>query len=133
MAEGAWRIELFGGLEARCGERVLTHFETRKIAALLACPCRRLRRSRPREALAEQLWPDEGWDATRNRLRQALSALRHDLEPTAHAGGITASVLQTDRAEARLDPQQVTTDVLEFDAAIAAARAAAAPERVQHL
>jgi DNA-binding SARP family transcriptional activator len=31
-----WRIQLFGGLRAERGERVVTRFPTRKAAALLA-------------------------------------------------------------------------------------------------
>ena len=127
MGEPCWRIELFGGLRAARGERVVTHFETRKIAALFACLALRLHRAQPRELLAEQLWPEEDWDATRNRLRQALSSLRQTLDP---GGSIENSVLLTDRSEARLDPAAVTTDVQEFEAALAAAAAAPGPEEV---
>src|SRR5437870_4504502 len=90
MAKEPWRIELFGGLRAWRGGRVLTRFETRKIDALFACLALRPHRAQPREVLAQQLWPDEDWDATRNRLRQALSSLRHDLEPE---GALEGSVL----------------------------------------
>ena len=34
--ESAWRIDLFGGLSATHGERVVTRFRTQKTAALLA-------------------------------------------------------------------------------------------------
>ena len=125
MTEPAWRIELFGGLRAKRGERVITHFETRKIAALFACLALRGPRAQPRELLAEQLWPDEDWDATRNRLRQALSSLRQTLEPD---GSIEHSVLLTDRTDARLDPAAVTTDVEEFEAALASAAASSNPQ-----
>src|SRR5687768_10262390 len=111
MNEPAWHIELFGGLRARRGEHVVTHFETRKIAALFACLALRGPRAQPRELLAEQLWPDEDWDATRNRLRQALSSLRQTLEP---GGSLERSVLLTDRSDARLDPTGVRTDVDMF-------------------
>jgi DNA-binding SARP family transcriptional activator len=126
MSRDCWRIELFGGLKARQGERVLTRFETRKIDALLACLALGLHRAHRREVLAEQLWPDEDWDATRNRLRQGLSSLRQSLEP---GGTCEQSVLLTDRAEARLDPERVTTDVAEFEAALARAGSADAPEQ----
>jgi DNA-binding SARP family transcriptional activator len=121
----SWRIELLGGLRAQRGDRVITHFETRKIAALLACLALRLHRAQPRELLAEQLWPEEDWEATRNRLRQGLSSLRQTLEP---GGSIENSVLVTDRAEAGLDPAAVTTDVQEFEAALASAAAACSME-----
>src|SRR5436309_13513783 len=110
MAEQRWRIELFGGLRAQQGERVVTHFESRKVAALLACLALRLQRAQPRELLAEQLWPEEDWEVIRNRLRQGLSSLRQTLEP---GGSTDNSVLRTDRSEARLDPAAVTTDVEE--------------------
>src|SRR5262245_14175720 len=67
-------VELFGRLTARLGDVTLTHFETRKTAALLALLALRPQRTHPRDELAEQLWPEEDWDATRNRLRQALAA-----------------------------------------------------------
>ena len=79
MAEKRWRIELFGGLTARRGERVVIHFESRKVSALLASLALSLKRAQPREMLAEQLWPDEEWEVSRNRLRQSLSSLLHAL------------------------------------------------------
>src|SRR5262245_14857511 len=101
MAEKRWRIELFGGLRAQRGERIVTHFESRKIAALFACLALRLHRVQSREVLAEQLWPEEEWEVVRNRLRQGLSSLRQTLEP---GGSIESSILLTDRSEASLDP-----------------------------
>jgi DNA-binding SARP family transcriptional activator len=130
-AKEVWRIELFGGLRAQRGDRVVTHFETRKIVALLACLSLRLQRTHPREVLAEQLWPEEDWDATRNRLRHALSSLRRDLEPEGIPEG---SVLVANRADAWLDSDAVTTDVAEFETALERAVAAHDPlEQVTHL
>src|SRR5436309_2668618 len=125
MATATWRIEMLGGLRALNGARVLTHFETRKVGVLLACLALNLKRSQPREALAEQLWPDEDAEAVRNRLRQALSSLRRELEPPNSSNG---SVLISDRSEIALNPAAVTTDVAEFDAAIAAASKTADPK-----
>src|SRR5690348_17046070 len=96
-----WRIELFGAFRAFSGARVLTHFETRKVGVLLAILALHLGRSQPREALAEQLWPDEDAEAVRNRLRQALSSLRRELEPPNTPNG---AVLIADRAEVSLNP-----------------------------
>ncbi|HLV79820.1 MAG TPA: hypothetical protein VKT32_06035, partial [Chthonomonadaceae bacterium] len=67
-----WRIELLGGLQARQLERQLTHFETRKTAALLAYLALFPQRAHTREELAERLWPQEEPEAIRNRLKQAL-------------------------------------------------------------
>src|SRR5689334_5911632 len=97
--ETLWRIELLGGLRVWRGEQAVTHFETRKVAALLACLAFKPGRSHSREILAEQLWPEEDADATRDRLRQALAALRRVLEPPPVPAG---SVLFADRTEIRL-------------------------------
>src|SRR4051794_24527876 len=99
-ARAAWRIELFGGLRACQGDRIVTHFESRKISALLACLALHLPRSHAREILAEKLWPEEHWGATRNRLRQALSCLRRELEPPGTPKGV---VLSADRADIGLN------------------------------
>src|SRR5436305_12514624 len=131
MAKETWRIELFCGLKVRQGERVLTRFETRKIDTLLACLALRLRQPHRREVLAEQLWPEEDWLATRNRLRQALSSLRHDLAP---GGAPEGTVLISDRSAVSLDAAAVSTDVGEFEAALrAAGRARDLGERVRLL
>ncbi len=131
MATAFWRIELLGGLRALQGERTLTHFDTRKAGALLACLALQLPRSYPRELLAEQLWPDEDWEAIRNRLRQALSSLRRELEPGKTPNG---SVLIADRSEVTLNPAAVMTDVAEFESAVAAAAKSVDPvEQASHL
>jgi DNA-binding SARP family transcriptional activator len=118
MVRETWRIEMFGGLAARQGDRVLTHFQTRKVGALLACLSLHLQRNHPREVLAEQLWPGEDWEAIRNRLRHALSCLRHDLEPDPTQIG---AVILADRSNVCLNPSAVATDVAEFDAALKSA------------
>src|SRR5258708_39766536 len=121
MAQQTWRIEMFGGLKSRQGERELTHFATRKVGALLACLALQLQQGHPREILAEQLWPGEDWDAIRNRLRHALSCLRHDLEPEFTTG---SSVIFADRSNIRLNPSAGVTDVAEFDASLKCAASA---------
>jgi predicted ATPase/DNA-binding SARP family transcriptional activator len=113
-----WRIELFGTLRVQCGDRTVTHFKTRKTAALLACLALSPHRTHSREELAEQLWPDEDPDATRNRFKQALSTLRRALEPDDVSAG---TLLIADRAEVRLDTSRVVVDVVEFEAALRAA------------
>ena len=76
LATAVCKIELLGGLRLVRGEEVITHFETRRTAALLAFLALHPHRAHPREVLAEQLWPDEDPHATRARLRQALSVIR---------------------------------------------------------
>jgi DNA-binding SARP family transcriptional activator len=118
-----WRIELLGGLRALRGNRVHTRFETRKVAVLLAYLAFYPNRSHPRDALAEQLWPDEDPETTRVRFRQVLAGLRRVLEPPGTAPG----VLIADRVEVRLDPGAVVTDVEEFGAAVRSAAEADEP------
>src|SRR5436305_2190139 len=75
-----WRIELLGTLRLTRGEQIVTQFDTRKTAALLARLAYYPDRLHSRETLAEALWPEEDPEATRGRLRQALAVLRRALE-----------------------------------------------------
>src|SRR5215467_3536636 len=113
-----WTIQLLGGISARRGDQTVSHFETRKTALLLACLALDLRRAHSREELAERLWPDEEWDATRNRLRQAVAALRKALAPVDVP---SENVLIADRTTPRLDPASVSTDVMEFEMCVSEA------------
>ncbi len=106
-----WRIELFGGIRATCGSRVVSHFESRKAVSLLAYLAYYRDRMHPREVLAEMLWPDEDPVATRDRLRQALAAIRRLLGPEGVSPG---SILLADRSEVGLSPDTITTDVKQF-------------------
>src|SRR5207249_12211582 len=90
-----WRIELFGGLRARHGDRVITRFRTQKTASLLAFLAYHRGRAHGREELIDLFWPDDDIDAGRHSLRQALTSLRHQLEPPGVEAG---SVLIPDRA-----------------------------------
>jgi DNA-binding SARP family transcriptional activator len=110
-----WQIGLLGELRAGRDGRLVTHFGTRKTAALLAFLAFHTRRSHPRELLAELLWPEEDPSATRVRLRTALVTLRQILEPEGVPPG---TVLLADRASVRLMPEVVRTDVREFEAAL---------------
>src|SRR5439155_23312711 len=103
-----WHVELLGGLRAVSGDTAASHFETRKAASLLAYLACRRGRAVPRETLAEMLWPDEDVDATRDRLRQALAAIRRAIEPVGVERG---SILLADRSDITLDAQKVVTDV----------------------
>jgi predicted ATPase/DNA-binding SARP family transcriptional activator len=120
MLVESWRIELFGGLRLRQGAgRVITRFRTEKTGALLAYLALHVRRSFPRDVLADLFWPEDEPEAGRHSLRQALSSLRRHLEPPDVAGG---SVLVTPvRGEISLNPAAISTDVAEFEAALSAA------------
>jgi DNA-binding SARP family transcriptional activator len=126
MATG-WQIELFGGLRAHQGDRVVAHFPTQKTGLLLAYLAYYHQHPHPREVLIDQLWPDADPDAARASLRVALSALRRLLEP----GGIAAgTLLVASRSAISLDLGAFTTDVTEFRTAVrAAARTDSATER----
>lgn len=112
------------------GDHAVTRFESRKAAALLACLALYPQRLHSREALGELLWPDENPEATRNRFKQVLSLLRRELEPPGTESG---SVLATDRTHVRLQRGTLTSDVAEFEAALAEARTAEGAARAAAL
>lgn len=114
--ETLWRIEMLGGLRLARGEAVITRFRTRQTAGLLAYLAYTPQRAHPREALSEQFWPEDDFDAARHKLNVAVSALRQQLEPPGIDYG---AVLLSDRASVRLNPAAVSTDVAEFEALLA--------------
>src|SRR5207244_2945613 len=116
-----WRIELLGGLRATQGERVVARFSTQRTGALLAYMAYYLDRSHPREVLIDLLWPERAPRAGRQSLSQALSSLRRQFEPPGVPAG---ALLMADRASVRLNPDAVTTDAAEFEAALASAEQA---------
>ena len=116
-----WRIELLGQVRATSGDRVVTQFGSRKVAALLARLALFPKRAQGREELIDLLWPEADLDTGRNRLRQALFALRRLLEPPG-----APEVLLVDRASVRLNADAFTCDVTEFEAHVRARDGAAA-------
>src|SRR5689334_9403440 len=122
---------MLGGLRVRQGEREITRFRAQKYGALLAYLAYSLPRRHPRELLVELCWPELVPEAQRNNLSRALTSLRRQLEPPGVACG---AVIVADRFSVGLNPAVVTTDVSEFEAALAAAtRAADSPERERRL
>lgn len=109
------RIELFGGLCIRQGERTITRLPTRKTASLLAYLAYYLGKEHPREVLVNLLWPDSDLNAGRKSLSVALSAIRRELEPPGIRPG---SILHTDHFSVKIFVETVVTDVLEFEAAL---------------
>src|SRR5579871_4887867 len=129
MLTQPWRIHLFGSLQVQNGNLVLTRFKTQKIAGLLAYLAYHLPQVHSREVLIDLFWPESAPEAGRASLSVALSSLRNQLEPP---GTPAHAVLRADRFSIGLNPQAVTTDVADFEAAIkAAARAGSATERGQ--
>jgi predicted ATPase/DNA-binding SARP family transcriptional activator len=127
-----WSIQLLGELRAAPAHegRVVTRFRTQKTGALLAYLAYHVQRSHPRDVLIELLWPEGDPDAGRHSLSQALSSLRHQLEPPGFAAG---SVIVADRATVRLDPAAVATDVAEFETALRVAAVVGSGDRLAHL
>ena len=93
-------------------DRTVTRFQTQKTGALLGYLALHRHQAHSREMLAELLWPGGDPVAVRNRLNQAVSSLRRQLEP---ANVIYGSVLLTDQRSIRLQPDAVVTDVEEFE------------------
>src|SRR5206468_2305231 len=110
---------------------VLTRFRTRKTAEMLAYLAYHRTRSHPREILIDLLWPECEPDVARHNLSVALSWRRHQIEPPGTPPG---TLLLADRFSLRLNPEAVTTDVAELEAALSAAAALSEPpERAAHL
>jgi class 3 adenylate cyclase len=130
-----WKVTLLGGgLRAERGqEHRITRFYTYKYGALLAYLAYYRERALPREVLIEMLWPETGEKQGRNSLSQALSSLRHQLEPP---GTPASAVLRADRFSVSVNPAALTTDVAEFEREITAAATASggsAAGRREHL
>jgi adenylate cyclase len=129
--ETAWRIELFGRLRTVRGDREITRFRTQKTGALLAYLAYHRQRIHLREQLIELLWPECDLSAGRSNLSRELSALRHELESPVTSAG---TIFVADHTSVRLNPEAVTIDVAEFEAALTmAARAGTSDGRAQSL
>ena len=109
------RICLLGGLSIEANGVALARLPTQKTGLLLAYLASFPAHAHPREELIEMLWPECELEQGRNRLRVALSAIRHMLEVS---GIAPYTVIEADRALVRINPAVCTTDVLEFEAAL---------------
>jgi predicted ATPase/DNA-binding SARP family transcriptional activator len=116
-----WRIELLGWLRIVGGDRVITQFRSKNIAALLAYLAYHRQGTHPRERLIELLWPECEPKVGRNNLRVALAHLRRMLEPPGVPAG---AVIVPDLDAVRLNFAVIRTDVEEFEAAVEAANRA---------
>jgi predicted ATPase/DNA-binding SARP family transcriptional activator/Tfp pilus assembly protein PilF len=130
MSSERWRIELLGGLRALRGDQVIARFRTRQTGALLAYLACYPQQMHLREALIDLLWADDGLDTGRNKLRQALTALRQQLEPPGVPEG---SVLKADRKHVWLESSAIVTDVADFEAALQSAARSADPSEQAHI
>lgn len=112
-----WRLQLFGGLIARQGEKVIARFPTQKTAALLAYLALARGKAIPREVLLDVLWPESDLSAARNSLSVALSSLRAQLEAPSVSPGSSplGQVLIADRSFVQLSKEAIETDVSQFE------------------
>jgi len=112
-----WRVRLLGAVEAHGPAGTITRWPSRAVAALLARLALAPERAHPREELVELLWPGVALDIGRNRLRQALSALKTLLEPP---GPHPAPVLAADRHAVRVLPGALACDARDLLAQVRA-------------
>ncbi|MCX7926057.1 MAG: winged helix-turn-helix domain-containing protein [Fimbriimonadales bacterium] len=117
----SWYIRLFGQLELERGERRLHRFRTAKTGQLLAYLALTPPHRFPRTVLADLLWGEDSHENARHSLNMAISALRHALDmPDLPAG----QLLQTNRTSVALNTEHFTTDVIQFEQALALANRA---------
>jgi predicted ATPase len=119
LARPAWTVRLLGAVEADNGEVVISRFATRAVAQLLALLALYPGRAHAREELVELLWPGVALSTGRNRLRQALSALRALLDRQV---GVPRPVLDADRMAVRVVPGSLDCDVRLFEQLLASGR-----------
>ena len=103
------RLITFGGLSARNGTVINGVANPRSRLAILAVLAVAGDRGIRREKLAAMFWPDSGEERARSALRQALFTLKRDIG----GGEITLGV-----TDLRLNPEVLTADVSDFDAAM---------------
>src|SRR5918997_6298654 len=111
QTRATYRIETLGGLAVAGGTAPLTGAATqRKTMLLLAVLAAAGAQGVSRERLLGLFWPDSDAERARNALKQALHILRRDLrDPELVVGTPTL----------RLNPESITSDVQEFDDALA--------------
>jgi len=109
----------------REGARV-DRFRTRRVGLLLAFLAYARGRHVSRDEVGELLWPEQEQETMRRNLRQALSSLRHVMEPPPVPAG---SILTANQTRLQIDPDRTETDVAQFDELIGLARFAEPPAR----
>ena len=97
-------LHLFGGVWLSGSEAKIENFGTTRSAKLLVLLSLVRSGKMLRSQLAEQLWPDDFYDATRLRLRQEIHRLKRAL-------GSDAEIIGSDARDVWLDKSQVTTDI----------------------
>ena len=122
------RIELFGGMRVKIGEQTVSVPRERRAADLLAYLAYYPHIKHPRERLQEILWPDAA--NSKENLNLAVSRLGKCLEPD---GSVKKGIyLFSDRNVLALRPENVETDIAEFEGWLKRAQAAAEPDYKAH-
>ena len=121
-------IALLGGFAVRVKDCVLK-MPTRKTAALLAMLSFRAGQEFRREWLIAELWPDSLEESARANLRQALLMVRRFLDEA----GFGPEAVAANRQTISLNGALFRTDVLEFEALVAAAGQSQGDERLERL
>jgi predicted ATPase/DNA-binding SARP family transcriptional activator len=111
-----WRVDMLGTFRAEMDSVSIGRFRTRRVGLLLAYLAFYPKRMHHRDEIAEMLWPDQDPEVSRRNLRQALSSLRHHLEPP---GLPTGSILIVKQSSVQLSTSLVATDVAEFEQLLA--------------
>jgi len=125
------RITLLGRLTLGQDGRTLTHFRTQRTAALLAFLAYHCRQRHPRTVLIDLLWRNAPLSCGRHSLSTAISFLRLEL---AALGVMPGRVILADHFSVGLNPAAISTDVLDFECAVAVAHSAATRrDRMRHL
>ena len=119
-------MRLLGAVEVHGAGQVIARWPSRAVAVLLARLALAPQRSHPREELVELLWPGVAPGVGRNRLRQALSALKSLLEAP---GANRAPVLDAHRGFVRVVPGSLVCDAVDFEQHLRAGEVAAAASR----
>ena len=110
------KLCLFGQLRVVGEDKVIDSFATRRSALMLGRLGVARDHSMSRSDLADVLWPEDYFDATRLRLRQELARLRRSLDSLAH-------ILVADADKIRLDTSAVDVDLDGLDRAVKRTRA----------
>ncbi|HEU4523966.1 MAG TPA: winged helix-turn-helix domain-containing protein, partial [Gemmatimonadales bacterium] len=103
------RLQTLGGLSIQADDRTSLATIQRRRLALLALLARCGDRAITRDKILGYLWPESEPEKARNVLAQALYALRRDLG---------AEQLFLGTTELRLNPEVLTSDAAEFEAAL---------------
>lgn len=111
-------IEMLGGLRIRSGDTPPVELPRQQTGALLAYLGLHLNRATGREEITAFIWPDDGPDEARHKLRQSLYALRRLLGSSLSEEN---GFLLTTRTTVRLNPDAVTTDATRFEETVHAA------------